>query len=157
MNAHEHQLVCVIATVTEREQSMHPVDPLHLQAFPSENGSQKDKIISYKINLKKLETGTKISYISLIHHEMILPIRYLHKDFAHGPVVKNLLADARDIGSILVWKNPTCHGATKSLCHQLLSPCAPEPELHSKRSHHREKPTRHSKAPQQRVDPACHN
>lgn len=53
--------LCVIATVTEREQSMHPVDPLHLQASPSENGSQKDKIISYKINLKKLETGTKIS------------------------------------------------------------------------------------------------
>ena len=60
VNAQEHQLV-FIATVTEREQSMHPVDPLHLQASPSGNDSQRDKIISYKINLKKLETGTKIS------------------------------------------------------------------------------------------------
>ena len=55
----------------------------------------------------------------------------------------------------LVWKDPTCHGAAKPLHHQLLSPCALEATLH-KRSHHSGKPTLHNKAPQQRVDTACH-
>ena len=41
----------------------------------------------------------------------------------------------------LVWKDPTCHGATKSLCHQLLSPRTLEPKLHNKGRHHREKLT----------------
>ena len=34
-----------------------------------------------------------------------------------GSVVKNLPANARDIGSILVREDPTCHGATKPVCH----------------------------------------
>lgn len=38
--------LCATATVIKREQNMHPTEPPHLQASPSENGSQRDKIIS---------------------------------------------------------------------------------------------------------------
>ena len=55
----------------------------------------------------------------------------------------------------LVRKDPTCHGATKPMCHnyracalepkpQLLKPVHLEPLLHNKRSHHNEKPMHHN-------------
>ena len=37
--------------------------------------------------------------------------------FPGGAVVKNLPADAGDTGSILVWEDPTCCGATKPVYH----------------------------------------
>ena len=62
-------------------------------------------------------------------------------------------------GWALVWEDPTCHGATKPMCHngwvcalesasrsywarapQLLKPTCLEPVLHHKRSHRNEKP-----------------
>ena len=64
----------------------------------------------------------------------------------------------------LVQEDPTCHRATKPLCHndwaralepashnywahmlQLLKPMCLEPMLHNKRSHHNEKPAHHNK------------
>ena len=63
----------------------------------------------------------------------------------------------------LVWEDPTCHGATKPVCHnywacalgpmshncwarmpQLLKPACPEPVFRNKRSHHNEKPAHHN-------------
>ena len=48
---------------------------------------------------------------------------------------------------VLVWEDPTCHGAAKPMRHnywahvpQLLKPVCLEPVLHNKRSHHNEKP-----------------
>ena len=48
----------------------------------------------------------------------------------------------------LVLEDPTCHGATKPVCHnywahvpQLLKPTQLEPVLRNKRSHRKEKPT----------------
>ena len=40
----------------------------------------------------------------------------------------------------LVGEDPTRHGATKPVSHQLLSSSAPEPVLHNKRSHSNETP-----------------
>ena len=64
----------------------------------------------------------------------------------------------------LVREDPTCHGATKPMCHnywactlepanhnywarvlQLLKPVHLEPVLHNKRSHRNEKPTHRNK------------
>ena len=51
----------------------------------------------------------------------------------------------------LVQEDPTCHGATKQVCHnywahvpQLLKPGRLEPMLRNKRSHRDEKPTHHN-------------
>ena len=51
----------------------------------------------------------------------------------------------------LVWEDPTCHGATKAVCHsywactsQLLKPMHREPMLYNKRSHCIEKPAHHN-------------
>ena len=79
--------------------------------------------------------------------------------FPGGTVVKNLPANAGDTGSILVWEDPTCRGATKpARCNywacalepashnywahvpQLLKPRRLEPVLHNKGSHDNEKP-----------------
>ena len=38
-------------------------------------------------------------------------------DFPSGTVAKNLTAIAGDKGSILVWEDPTCQGATKPASH----------------------------------------
>ena len=61
-----------------------------------------------------------------------------------GPVVKNPPANAGDMGWPLVPEDPTCHGATKLLCHNCWSLCALESVLHTKRGHRNEKPTHHS-------------
>ena len=63
--------------------------------------------------------------------------RPLHRDFPHGPVVKNLPSDTGDIGSIPDWgtRDLTYHRTTKPV-PQLLSPRAPEPMLCDKRSPH---------------------
>ena len=60
----------------------------------------------------------------------------------------------------LVWEDPTCHGATKPVCHnywahvpQLPKPAHLEPVLHSKRSHCKWE----AHAPQPRVAPAQRN
>jgi len=39
------------------------------------------------------------------------------QDFPGGPLVESLPANARNVGSILVWENSTCHGAAEPLCH----------------------------------------
>ena len=44
----------------------------------------------------------------------------------------------------LVWEDPTCHGTTKSVCHNYWSPRAPEPVFWNKRSYCSEKPTDHN-------------
>ena len=73
------------------------------------------------------------------------------EDFPGDPVVKNLPASAGDMGSIpdlgrshMLQGNKAC-AQLQSMCSrawepQLLSPCALEPMLCSKRSHHKEKP-----------------
>ena len=77
-------------------------------------------------------------------------------------VIKNLPANAGDMGSVLGQGRRQCHGATKSMQHlpsphstelkscNYRSPCALEPVLHNKRSPRNEKP-RHCN---QRVTPA---
>ena len=57
------------------------------------------------------------------------------RDFSGGPLVGSLPPNARNMGSILVWENSTCHGAAEPLCHndgiwvhmppQLLKPVCP--------------------------------
>ena len=37
--------------------------------------------------------------------------------FPDGPVVKNLPANAGTLFRPLVWEDPTCHRATKPVCH----------------------------------------
>ena len=79
--------------------------------------------------------------------------------FPSSSVVNSLPANTGDMGSILVWEDPTCQGATKSMWHnywacalepgsrnyrahtmQLLKPLHLEPVLRNKRSHGNEKP-----------------
>ena len=67
----------------------------------------------------------------------------------------------------LVWEYPTCHGATKPMCHnywacvpQLLSPHATTTEARAPRAHapQQEKPLQwEARAPQRRVAPAHRN
>ena len=47
------------------------------------------------------------------------PISSLKKErnIPGGPMVKNLPANAGDMGSVLVQEDPTCCGATKPMCH----------------------------------------
>ena len=63
------------------------------------------------------------------------------KDIPGGPVVKNLLANAGDLGSILGPWGLHMQRATKPMCHNHWSPNALELVSHSKGSHHNEKPT----------------
>ena len=64
-------------------------------------------------------------------------------DIPGGPVVKNLPANAGDMGSIPGGEDPTCHRATKPT-PQVQSLCTLEPALCNKRSHHSEKPAHQS-------------
>lgn len=75
--------------------------------------------------------------------------------FPGGTVDKNLLTNAGDKGSILVWEDPTCQGTTKPaslnswkpVCCTYWSPYASpislEPTLHNQRNHGSEKPVHH--------------
>ena len=45
------------------------------------------------------------------------PIKTTVRGFLGGPVVKNLPTNAGDTASLLVWEYPTCHKATKPMCH----------------------------------------
>ena len=65
-------------------------------------------------------------------HPIMHSFKIYLQDFSGGAVVKNLPANAEHMGSIPVWEDPTCRGATK--------PVRLEPVLHNKRSHHNEKP-----------------
>ena len=72
--------------------------------------------------------------------------------FPGGPMVKNLPANAGDMGSIYGGEDPTCGGATKPSCYNYWacalepgsqnywSSHAPEPMLHRQKSHQNEKP-----------------
>ena len=51
-------------------------------------------------------------------------------DFLGGPVVRNLPANAGNMGSIPGLEDPTCCEATKPLCHNYRA-CALELTLHS--------------------------
>ena len=89
-------------------------------------------------------------------------------DFPGGAVVKNLPANAGDMGLILVQEDPTWRGTTKSVHHnywacalepanhnywahvpQLLKPARLEPVLRNKRSHCNEKPAHRNEDPTQ--------
>ena len=48
---------------------------------------------------------------------MSISQKKVHKDFPGGPVVKNPPCNAGDKVRSLVWEDPTCHGATKNVCH----------------------------------------
>ena len=50
--------------------------------------------------------------------------------FPGGTVDKNLLTNAGDKGSILVWEDPTCQGATKPAGPTPESLCATPTEAH---------------------------
>ena len=52
------------------------------------------------------------------------------RDLPGGTVDKNPPANAGDMGSTLVWKDPTCRGATKPVCHNYRA-CALEPVSHN--------------------------
>ena len=56
--------------------------------------------------------------------------------FPGGSVVKNPPANAGDTG--LIQEDPTCHKATKTICHNYQA-CSLEPVLCIKRSHRNEK------------------
>ena len=65
--------------------------------------------------------------------------------------LRNLLPVQGTQVQTLVWEDPTCHGATKPMCHnywacvsQLLKPAHLEPVLRNKRSHRNAKPTHHN-------------
>ena len=45
--------------------------------------------------------------------------------FPGGSVVKNLPVNAGHVGTILIWEEATCFGATKPFCHNYWA-CAPE-------------------------------
>ena len=55
-------------------------------------------------------------------------------------VVKNLPANAWDMGPILAQEDPTCQEATLLMCSNYWNSRALEPMLHNKRSHCNEKP-----------------
>ena len=48
---------------------------------------------------------------------MTYNLKLMNWDFPGGAVVKNPPANAGETGSILVREDPTCHGATKPVCH----------------------------------------
>ena len=60
--------------------------------------------------------------------------------FPGGSVVKNLPVNEGDTGSSPGPEDPTCHGATKLMCHNYGSLQALESVLHSRTGHRREKP-----------------
>ena len=69
----------------------------------------------------------------------------IFRGFPGGAVVKNPPANAGTQVQALVWEDPTCHRATKPVCHnywahvpQLLKPMCLEPMLCNKRSHRNE-------------------
>ena len=77
------------------------------------------------------------------------------RGFPGGSVVKNLPANAGNMGLILVWEDPTCHRAAKPMWHHYWacalepkgyncwSPCALKPVLCNTRSHCNEKTLHH--------------
>ena len=85
-------------------------------------------------------------------------------DFPGGAAAKNLPANAGDTGSSPGRANPTCHGATKPVCHNYWA-CALEPMRHNywarvPRAHtpQQEKPPQwEARALQWRAGPACGN
>ena len=112
-----------------------------------------------KLDEKLLESRNTVS-LTLNNTKLIITIC----DFPGSTMAKNLPANARDMGSILVREDPTCHGATKPMHHnywacalepashncwacvpQLLKPVRPESMLRSKRSQHSEKLMHHNK------------
>ena len=62
------------------------------------------------------------------------------KGFPGGSVVKKPLPMQGTRLQSLIQEDPTCHGATKSMCHSYWA-CALQPLLRKKRSHCSEKPT----------------
>ena len=53
-------------------------------------------------------------------------LKFERRGFPSDSVVKNPPASEGDTDSNLVWKDPTCHEATKPVCLNY-SVCAPEP------------------------------
>jgi len=64
----------------------------------------------------------------------------IRKDFPSGPVVKNLPANAGDMGSIPGPGNSLMLQSDMPMCHNYWSPHTLQPRLCNKRSHHNEKP-----------------
>ena len=79
-----------------------------------------------------------------------------HWGFPASPVVKNLSCNVGNIIQSFVKEDPTCHGATKPVCHNYwdcaleLASCnywslsTLEPVFYNKRSHLNENPTHHN-------------
>ena len=81
-----------------------------------------------------------------------IKLKVLLGDFPGGPVVKNLPANAGDMGLIPGPRRPHMSYGNEAHVPQLLK-LHVEPMLPSKRSHHSEKPTHHN----QSVAPTCHD
>ena len=87
-------------------------------------------------------------------------IRKWALDFPGGAVIKNPPANAGNTVRSLIQEDPTCHGATKPVCHNYWA-CALQPASHSywaraprARAPQEEPPQWEARAPQRRVAPA---
>ena len=61
-------------------------------------------------------------------------LKVKQRDFPGGPVIESPPAKAEDTGSICGLEDPTCHGATKPICHNHWA-CAPELEAATTKAH----------------------
>ena len=70
----------------------------------------------------KLKKKIQVRYTK--HTNKIIS-KYKGRNFPGGPAVKSPPVNAGDMGSIPGREDPTCHGATKALCHNYAAhtPC----------------------------------
>ena len=100
-------------------------------SYKSACRAKRSGMLQWRLKIPCTATKTQHSQIN----------KYLkNRDFPGGPVVKNLPANAGDMGSIPGPGNSLMLQSDMPMCHNYWSPHTLQPRLCNKRSHHNEKP-----------------
>ena len=81
---------------------------------------------SHGMELQRKENAEETLSFSIIFHnrysfcflsqlQTVISLKMKHQDLPGDPLI--MPASAGDMGLILVWEDPTCHGATEPLCY----------------------------------------